>query len=166
MNVWEAMQQELVNYYQFLYHITPVVIFQTKIWPDSTFRFFVNWKLVSTLLENNPAFYLVIIQSFLNFLLIMWIRNAKQCQANPWNQQKFFSPEEFSFNFLEILKAHLNCVYLTCDFIYLTLRCNARRYSQSLSAKMATLGLLKTKVFWNKDMTSWFMSMMSPIKFY
>ena len=134
-----------------MYHVTLVFIFQVKSWPDSTYCCFVNWKLVSTLLQNNPAFYLVIIQSFLNFLLILWIPNGKQCKANSWNQQKFFSPQDLSFNFLEILKALLNCVYLTCDFKYLTLRCNVRRYSQSLPAKMATLGLLKIKVFWNKD---------------
>ena len=34
MNVWEAMQQELVNIYLFLYHMTPVVAFQVKSWPD------------------------------------------------------------------------------------------------------------------------------------
>ena len=27
---WEAMQQESTNFYQFLYHVTPVVIFQVK----------------------------------------------------------------------------------------------------------------------------------------
>ena len=35
-----------------------------------------------------------------------------------------------------------------------------------MSAKMATLGFLKIKVFWNKVMTSWFMSMTPPAKFY
>ena len=34
MNVLEAMQQELVNLYQFLHHVTPVVFFQVKNWPD------------------------------------------------------------------------------------------------------------------------------------
>ena len=53
------MQQELTNFYQFLYHVTPVVIFQGKSWPYSTFYCFVHWELVSTLLKSNPAFYLV-----------------------------------------------------------------------------------------------------------
>ena len=48
MNVWEAVQQDLVNLYQFLYHVTPVVIFQVKSWSDSTFFCFVHWELVST----------------------------------------------------------------------------------------------------------------------
>ena len=61
---------------------------------------------------------------------------------------RFFQNENVSFNFLESL---LNCVYLTCDFEYLTLRCNVRRYIQSLSAKMTALGLLKVKIFRNKD---------------
>ena len=50
MNVWEAMQQ-LINLYQYLYHITPVVIFQVKSWSDSTFCCFVHWELVSALLK-------------------------------------------------------------------------------------------------------------------
>ena len=37
MNVREAMQQELVNISQFLYHVTPVVAFQIKSWSDWTF---------------------------------------------------------------------------------------------------------------------------------
>ena len=37
------------------------------------------------------------------------------------------SAEIFSFNFLEILKALPNCVYLTCDFEYLALRCYTKR---------------------------------------
>ena len=32
MNVWEAMQQELTNFYKLLYHVNPVVIFQLKIY--------------------------------------------------------------------------------------------------------------------------------------
>ena len=70
------MQQILVNFCQFLYRVIPVVIFPTKRWPESTFRCFVDWKLFSTLLKNIPAFYLVIIQSFLNFLRIPRIRFA------------------------------------------------------------------------------------------
>ena len=37
MNVWKAMQQELVNIYKFLFHVTPVVAFQVKNWSDGTF---------------------------------------------------------------------------------------------------------------------------------
>ena len=70
------MQQELANLYRFLYHVTPVFIFQVKSWSDSTFCCFVHWELVETLLKDNPAFYLVIIQSFLNFPLIPRIRSA------------------------------------------------------------------------------------------
>ena len=39
------MQEKLVNFYQFLYHVTPVVNFQGKN--------FVDWELVSTLSKNN-----------------------------------------------------------------------------------------------------------------
>ena len=42
------MQQKLVNFYQFLYHATPVVILKVKSWSDSTFRCFVHWELVAT----------------------------------------------------------------------------------------------------------------------
>ena len=35
-----------------------------------------------------------------------------------------------------------------------------------MSGKMATLGILKLKVFWKKVMTSYFLSMTSPTKFY
>ena len=61
------MQQELANFYQFLYHVTPVFIFQVKSWSDSTFCCFVHSELVQTLLKDNSAFYLAIIKSFLNF---------------------------------------------------------------------------------------------------
>ena len=60
-NVWEALPQEFINFYQFLHHVTLVVLFQLKSWSDSTFRCFVHWELVETLLKDNPAFYLVII---------------------------------------------------------------------------------------------------------
>ena len=64
MNVWEAMQQELTNFYQFLYHVTPTVIFQVKSWSDSTLSCLVHCDLVSTLFKkqssllsgNNTAF--------------------------------------------------------------------------------------------------------------
>ena len=72
------MQQELTNFYQFLYHVTPVVIFQVKSWPYSTFYCFVHWDLVSTLLKNNQAFYLAIMKSFLNFPPIPLIRSGQR----------------------------------------------------------------------------------------
>ena len=75
------MQQELANSYQFLCHVTPVFIFQVKIWSDSTFCCFVHWELVETLLKNNPAFYLAIIKRFLNFPLIPRIHSAEQIRG-------------------------------------------------------------------------------------
>ena len=72
----EAMQQELTNFYQFLYHVTPVVISQVKSWPYSTFYCFAHWDLVSTLLKNNQAFYLAIMKSFSNFPPIPRISSA------------------------------------------------------------------------------------------
>ena len=72
------MQQELANFYQFLYHVTPVFIFQVKSWSDSTFCCFVHWEILSTLLKDNPALYLVIVQSFLNFSSIPRIRSAER----------------------------------------------------------------------------------------
>ena len=36
-SVWEAMQEELLNFYQFLYDVIPAVTFQVKSWPHSTF---------------------------------------------------------------------------------------------------------------------------------
>ena len=78
MNVWEVMQQELANFYQLLYHVTTFIIFQVKSWSDSTLCCFVHCVLVSTLLENNPDFYLVIIQRFLNFPPILRIRSAER----------------------------------------------------------------------------------------
>ena len=68
------------------------------------------------------------------------------------NHAEVFKSWRILFNFLKILKALLNYVYLIlCDFEYLTLRCNARRPGQPLSAKMATLGLLKVKILRSKD---------------
>ena len=75
------MQQELVNFYHLLYHVTPVVILQVKSWFDSTFRCFVHWELVATLLKDNLAFYLVIIQSFLNCPPIPRIRSAERVRG-------------------------------------------------------------------------------------
>ena len=74
------MRQKSVNFYQFLYHVTSVDIFEVKSWPVSTFCFFVDWELVPTLLKNNAAFYLVIMQGFLNSLRIQWIRSAARIQ--------------------------------------------------------------------------------------
>ena len=65
----------------FFFHVTRVVIFEVKNWPESTFCFFVDWELVSPLLKNNATFYLVIIQSFLKFLLIPWIRSAERIRG-------------------------------------------------------------------------------------
>ena len=75
------MQQELTNFYQFLYHVTPVVIFQVKSWSYSNFYRFVHWDLVSTLLKNNQAFYLAIMKSFLNFPLIPLIRSEQRIRG-------------------------------------------------------------------------------------
>ena len=75
------MQQELANFYHFLYYVTPAVIFQLKSWSDSTFHCFVHWELVETLLKDNPTYYLVIIQSFLNFPLIPRIRSAERIRG-------------------------------------------------------------------------------------
>ena len=80
-NVWEALPQELVNFYQFLYHVTLVVLFQLKNWSDSTFHCFVHWELVETLLKDNPAFYMVIILNFLNCPTIPWIRSAERIRG-------------------------------------------------------------------------------------
>ena len=75
------MQQELVNFYQFLYHVTPVVIFQVKSWSESTFYCFVHWELVSTLLKDNPAFYPGTIQNFFNLSPIPRTRSVKRIRG-------------------------------------------------------------------------------------
>ena len=75
------MQKEFGNLYQFLCHVTPAFILQVKSWSDSTLPCFVHSELVSALLKDNPAFYLVIIQSFLNFPLIPRIRSAEQIRG-------------------------------------------------------------------------------------
>ena len=72
------MQQELVNFYQFLYYVTLAVVFRVKSWADSTFCCFLDWELVSTLLKNNPAFHVVIIQNFLDFPPISRICSAER----------------------------------------------------------------------------------------
>ena len=86
------------NFHQFLYHMTSVVIFQVKSWTDSTLCYFVGWELVSTPLKKNPAFYLVIMQSFLNFTPIL------RGSSVEW---KILTLEDFSFFVLEILKVML-----------------------------------------------------------
>ena len=93
------MQQELVNFCQFLYHVTPVVNFQVKIWLDLAF---IDKKLVSTLLKCNPAFYLVIIQSFLSFPPIPRMSSTER--------RILLILGGFSLNFFEILKTQLNFV--------------------------------------------------------
>ena len=75
---------KIINFYQFLYHMTHVVIFQVKNWSDSTFCCFVHWEIVPTLLKNNLAFYLVIIQSFPNFPPIPRIRSVIRISGNFW----------------------------------------------------------------------------------
>ena len=92
------MQQELVNFYQFMYYMIPVVILQVKSWSDSTFHCFLNWQLVATLLKDNPVFYLVIIQSFLNFPLIPRIRSAERIRGIGGN---IYILKIFRFSFLK-----------------------------------------------------------------
>ena len=94
MNVLEAMQQELANFNQLFYHVTLAVIFQVKTWSYSTFCCFVHWELVSTQLKNNPAFYLAIRQSFLNFLLSPLIHSAEQISG---------IGRDLPFSFIEVL---------------------------------------------------------------
>ena len=86
------------DFYQFLYHMTSVVIFQVKSCTDSTLCCFVGWELVSTPWKKNPAFYLVIIQSFLNFTPILRGRSV---------ERKILTLEDFSFFVLEVLKVML-----------------------------------------------------------
>ena len=97
------MQQELVNFCQFLYHVTPVVNFQVKIWLDLDF---IDKKLVSTLLkcglQLHSAFYLVIIQSFLSFPPIPRMSSTER--------RILLILEDFPLNFFEILKTQLNFV--------------------------------------------------------
>ena len=96
------MQQELVNFCQFLYHVTPVVNFQVKIWLDLAF---IDKKLVSTLLkcglQLHSAFYLVI-QSFLSFPPIPRMSSTER--------RILLILEDFPLNFFEILKTQLNFV--------------------------------------------------------
>ena len=93
MNVLEVIQQELANFYQFLYHVTPVFIFQVKSWSDSTFWGFAQWELFSTLLRDNPPFYLVINTKF-----------SELSVDSMDNRQKFLNLEAFSFFFIELVK--------------------------------------------------------------
>ena len=78
LDVGEAMQQGFVNLYQFLFHVTPDIIFHVKDWLDLAL---VDWKLVSTPSKCNPDFCLIIIRSFLNFLSIPRIRSAKRIRG-------------------------------------------------------------------------------------
>ena len=79
----------------------PSCYLKAKSWFDSAFCFFVHWELVLTLLKSNPTFYLVKIQSFLNFPPIPQIRSAGRIR----NRQKFLNLENFSFSFIEVLKS-------------------------------------------------------------
>ena len=103
MNIWEAMQQKLVNIYQFLYHVTPVVIYQGKSWSDWTL-FWVS----SFLVFLYKCFFPKIFESclwFLNYftfsskkmapeqkMLVIW---SQDC----WGQKSLF----FSFIISQIL---------------------------------------------------------------
>ena len=94
---------------------------------------------------------------WLNFFLISTFRRFRGFVVQNESTESaeiFQTLKIFHLTFSKSLKALLNCLYLTCDFEYLTLRCNAKRYSQSLSAKIATLGLLKKRCFETKIMTS------------
>ena len=74
------LEQELVNFYQFLYHVTPVVIFQVKSWSDLTFQFctlgtsFNPAKRKSSLLSGNNT-------TFSELSPIPRIRSAERIQG-------------------------------------------------------------------------------------
>ena len=53
------------------------------------FHWFVHWELVETLLEDIPAFYLVVIQSFLNFLPIPRIRSHYESAESAESWENF-----------------------------------------------------------------------------
>ena len=57
LNDWEAMQQELVNLYQFFLHV--------------------DYKLISTLKNDKSVFCVLMIPNFVNFPVIPRICNAK-----------------------------------------------------------------------------------------
>ena len=78
---------QISHFQSIFFHVTRVVIFEVKNWPESTFCFFVDWELVSPLLKNNATFYLVIIQSFLKFLLTPWICSAERIRGMSQNFQ-------------------------------------------------------------------------------
>ena len=75
------MQQELTNFYQFLYHVTPVVIFQVISWPDPFRCWFCRLEFSSTSLKSNPAICLLILRSFLNFPSIPRIRSRERIRG-------------------------------------------------------------------------------------
>ena len=111
MNVWEAMQQELVNLYQFLYHVTPVVIFQVKSWPDlkrnmeiqvssCSIRKEDSVKLLRTHINNNLNFNYHVNQlckkASKNFHALA--RIAKYIDINKWRMlMKAFVSSQFSY---------------------------------------------------------------------
>ena len=88
-----AMQEDITN----LYYVTIVFMFQVK--SRTVFFFnFADQKLVSTLIERDQPFFLPIIQSFLNFLLIPRIRAALRICRISRNFQIF---KFFHFSFLK-----------------------------------------------------------------
>ena len=46
------MQEELTNFDQFLYHVTPVVIFPVKSWPDPVFCWFFRLEISLNSVKN------------------------------------------------------------------------------------------------------------------
>ena len=90
---------------QFLYHVTLVVIFQVKSWPDSTFCFFESWELVANLLKNNLGFYPLINNT--KFSQVSADSSDSQSKANPRNWRKFLILEDFSCFFIEVLRTAL-----------------------------------------------------------
>ena len=83
------MQQELVDFYQFSVSRDPWCYLSSKKVASFNFLLFsgliqlsaVIWEQVSILPKSNPAFYLVKIQSFLNFWLISRLRSAERIRG-------------------------------------------------------------------------------------
>ena len=73
-----------------------IVIFQLKSWPDSIFFWFCRLEINSTLSKSNLAFFMLIIRSFLNFMPIPRILNAKRIRGISGN---FCILKIFHFNF-------------------------------------------------------------------
>ena len=100
-----AMQEDIANLYEFLYHVTTVVTFQVKSCPESFFSDFVDWKLVLILIKSNQPFCLLIMRSFLNFLLILRICCAERIRGISEN---FLIFKTFLFPFLKSWRHFLN----------------------------------------------------------